>query len=100
MNSHDLTMAGFRVVACSSGPEALRLAKELRLQAITLDVMMPGMDGWPVLTAFKEDTETASIPVIILSIIDDRNLGHALGAADYLVKPWSATASWPCSRNT
>ena len=65
----------------------MRLARQLRPRAITLDVMMPGMDGWAVLSALKADPEVAAIPVLMLSIVDDRNLGHALGAADYLVKP-------------
>jgi CheY-like chemotaxis protein len=54
---------------------------------MTLDVMMPGVDGWAVLTELKADPRTADIPVIILSILDDKNLGFALGATDYLTKP-------------
>ena len=54
---------------------------------ITLDVMMPGMDGWAVLAALKSDPELADIPVIMVTIVDDKNLGYALGAADYLTKP-------------
>jgi CheY-like chemotaxis protein len=63
------------------------LARQLHPQVITLDVMMPGMDGWSVLSALKSDAGTADIPVIIVSIIDDKNLGYALGASEYLVKP-------------
>jgi CheY-like chemotaxis protein len=63
------------------------LARELHPTAITLDVMMPGMDGWAVLTALKADAALADIPVIMLTIVDDKNLGYALGAADYLTKP-------------
>jgi CheY-like chemotaxis protein len=55
--------------------------------AITLDVMMPGMDGWAVLSALKADPDVADIPVIMLTIVDDKNLGYALGASDYLTKP-------------
>src|SRR5262249_16188995 len=55
--------------------------------AITLDVMMPGLDGWAVLTALKADPLLADIPVIMLTIVDDKNLGYALGATDYLTKP-------------
>jgi CheY-like chemotaxis protein len=62
-------------------------ARELRPSAITLDVMMPGMDGWSVLSALKADPELADIPVIMLTIVDDKNLGYAMGAVDYLVKP-------------
>ena len=78
---------GFRVVATGRGEEALRLAREIAPDAITLDVMMPGMDGWAVLTALKADAATADIPVVMVTIVDDRNLGYALGAADYLTKP-------------
>lgn len=82
-----LSKEGLRVIAAGEGEEALRLAREVRPQVITLDVMMPGMDGWSVLSALKSDPATADIPVVIVSIIDDKNLGHALGASDYLVKP-------------
>src|SRR5262249_24565114 len=78
---------GIRVVSAAGGEEGLRLARELRPRAITLDVMMPGMDGWAVLTALKADAELADIPVIMLTIVDDKNLGFALGASDYLTKP-------------
>ena len=54
---------------------------------ITLDVLMPGMDGWSVLAALKADGALAEIPVVMLTMLDDRNLGYALGAADYLTKP-------------
>jgi signal transduction histidine kinase/CheY-like chemotaxis protein len=82
-----LSKEGFSVVGVGRGEEALQLARQLHPQAITLDVMMPGMDGWSVLSALKADKETADIPVVIVSIIDDKNLGYALGATDYLVKP-------------
>ena len=82
-----LVKEGFRVVAAAGGEEGLRLARELRPDAITLDVMMPGMDGWAVLTALKADPAVADIPVIMLTIVDDKNLGYALGAAEYLTKP-------------
>ncbi len=65
----------------------MRLAKDVRPQAITLDVLMPGMDGWAVLAALKADADLANIPVILLTILDDKNLGYALGASDYLTKP-------------
>ena len=78
---------GFRIVTAASGEEGLRLARELRPDVITLDVLMPGMDGWSVLAALKADAELADIPVVMLTMLDDRNLGYALGAADYLTKP-------------
>jgi CheY-like chemotaxis protein len=82
-----LTKEGFRVVTAPGGEDGLKLARELKPDAITLDVMMPGMDGWAVLTALKADPAVADIPVIMLTIVDDRNLGYTLGAADYLTKP-------------
>jgi CheY-like chemotaxis protein len=77
----------FHVTAAASGEEALRLARALRPDAITLDVLMPGMDGWAVLAALKADPALAAIPVVMLTIVDDRNLGLTLGAAEYLTKP-------------
>jgi signal transduction histidine kinase/CheY-like chemotaxis protein len=82
-----LDKEGFRVVTAAGGQEGLRLAKELRPDAITLDVMMPAMDGWAVLSALKSDPELSDIPVIMLTILDARNMGYALGASDYLTKP-------------
>lgn len=82
-----LTREGFEVHTAATGPEALRLARELRPSVITLDVLMPGMDGLAVLQALKADPELAAIPVVMVSTMGDRSLGAALGAADYLVKP-------------
>jgi PAS domain S-box-containing protein len=78
---------GFHVVSAATGEEGLRLAKALRPAVIALDVLMPGMDGWAVLTALKADPDLAGIPVIMLTIVDDKDMGYALGAADYLTKP-------------
>jgi signal transduction histidine kinase/DNA-binding response OmpR family regulator len=83
-----LQKEGFRVLAAATGEEALRLAREKRPDAISLDVLMPGMDGWTVLRSLKADPLTASIPVVMVSMLDDRDIGHALGAADYLTKPF------------
>jgi GAF domain-containing protein/CheY-like chemotaxis protein len=82
-----LVKEGFRVALATGGEEGVRLAMELRPDAITLDVMMPGMDGWAVLSALKAAPDLADIPVIMLTIVDDKNLGYALGASDYLTKP-------------
>ncbi len=82
-----LTREGFAVVTASSGRQGLELAKRLKPSAITLDVMMPGMDGWAVLTELQKDPETAGIPVILLTMLDEREMGFALGASDYLSKP-------------
>src|SRR5918911_1955847 len=82
-----LTREGFRAATATTGDEGLGLARELRPLAITLDVLMPGVDGWSVLSSLKADPATADIPAIILSIVDNKNLGFALGASDYLTKP-------------
>jgi len=79
--------AGVRVVTASDGREALRLAKTLHPAAITLDVMMPDMDGWEVLRELKLDPETRDIPVIMVTMTDDRETGYALGATEFLTKP-------------
>jgi CheY-like chemotaxis protein len=82
-----LTKEGYQVTTAASGPEGLARARQLKPAAITLDVMMPGMDGWAVLTTLKADPLTADIPVVMVTVVDEKNLGFALGAADYLVKP-------------
>ncbi|HEX8458977.1 MAG TPA: response regulator [Pyrinomonadaceae bacterium] len=83
-----LAKAGFRVECATDGEEALQLARALRPEAITLDVMMPGIDGWATLAALKADPELSGIPVIMLTIVDDKNKGYALGASDYMTKPF------------
>jgi len=82
-----LERGGFAAVAARGGQEGLRLVRELRPAAVTLDIMMPDLDGWTVLAAIKGDPELAGIPVVLMSIVDQKNRGYALGAADYLVKP-------------
>lgn len=82
-----LARQGLRIEHAASGEQALIFAKQLRPDAITLDVMMPGMDGWAVLSALKADPELAEIPVILLSFVGNKSLGFALGASDYLTKP-------------
>ncbi len=88
--SRMLSKEGFSVVAASGGEEGLRLARELRPHAITLDALMPGMDGWMVLAKLKADRELQEIPVIMISIEDRKEMGFALGASDYLTKPIDA----------
>jgi len=83
----DLTKEGYCVETAASGPEGISRARRLKPAAITLDVMMPGMDGWAVLTLLKADPATVDIPVVMLTVVDDKNLGFALGATDYLLKP-------------
>ena len=82
-----LQKAGVRVVTVSDGQEALNLARTLHPVAITLDVLMPGMDGWEVLRELKADKETRDIPVIMVTMTDDRELGYSLGATEFLTKP-------------
>jgi len=82
-----LNKEGFHVECAANGPEALLSMKRIRPTVITLDVMMPGMDGWAVLSKLKEDPLVADIPVIMLTIVDDKHFGHALGATEYLTKP-------------
>ncbi|MEM8777460.1 MAG: response regulator [Cyanobacteria bacterium P01_G01_bin.49] len=82
-----LTKQGFFVKTASSGQEGLKLAKEIQPDAIILDVMMPEMDGWAVLSTLKADTQLAQIPVTMMTMVDDKNRGFALGATDYLLKP-------------
>lgn len=82
-----LNREGFHVVTAASGQEGLRLAREQTPDAIVLDVMMPNMNGWVVLSALKTDPASASIPVVMVTLVDDKNLGYALGASDYLIKP-------------
>jgi CheY-like chemotaxis protein len=85
--SRMLTREGYRVVTASSGEEALEIAHAHRPIAITLDVMMPGMDGWAVLSRLKNDPTTAQIPVLMCTILRDDSIAYALGAAEFLTKP-------------
>jgi len=78
---------GFNVVTALSGEDGLRLAHKLKPAAITLDAMMPGMDGWSVLRALKVDPVLHNVPVVMLTMVDDKSKGYALGATDYLTKP-------------
>ncbi|MCU1262661.1 MAG: domain S-box [Bryobacterales bacterium] len=82
-----LARSGYRVEGALNGEEGLRMARRLHPDAITLDVMMPGMDGWTVLSRLKSDSDLAHIPVIMLTIVDEKNRGYSLGAADYVTKP-------------
>jgi len=82
-----LVREGFPVVTAANGVEGLRRAREVRPAAITLDVLMPDLDGWTVLAALKGDPELADIPVIFVTILDEKTKGYSLGATDYLVKP-------------
>lgn len=78
---------GFETHEASDGKTGIGLAKSLKPSVIILDVMMAGMDGWSVLTALKEDNELHHIPVIMLSMVDERDKGYELGVHEYLTKP-------------
>jgi len=82
-----LNSAGYLSVRARHGDEAIRLAREARPIAVTLDLVLPGIDGWEVLKTLKSDADTRDIPVVIISRVDERDLGVALGADDYFVKP-------------
>ncbi len=82
-----LSKLGYQVEIADNGEKGLRLAKKVLPDVITLDVMMPKMDGWEVLSHLKADPELAHIPVIMLSMIEDKSVGYSLGASDYLMKP-------------
>jgi signal transduction histidine kinase/CheY-like chemotaxis protein len=91
-NARDLLAAtvrreGYRVIEATDGESALALAREWHPDVITLDVLMPRMDGWAVLTALKSDPELAEIPVVIVTVLADRSIAVSLGAAEFLTKP-------------
>lgn len=82
-----LSRAGYRVIVAGSGQEGLARARAEHPDFITLDIMMPGMDGWSVLTALKSDPALKDIPVFVLTMTSEKSLGYALGAAQFLTKP-------------
>jgi PAS domain S-box-containing protein len=84
----DFSDQGYAVLHAMGGRDGLRVAKAARPDLITLDVIMPDLDGWSVLKALKDDRELRAIPVVLVTIMGDRDLGFALGAADFLTKPF------------
>jgi CheY-like chemotaxis protein len=78
---------GYRVIAAGNGVDALALAREYRPQAITLDVMMPKLDGWGALKELKADASLRNIPVIMVTVLNERGMAIPLGAADFVTKP-------------
>lgn len=82
-----LVREGYDVIEAESGSVGLELARKHQPFAITLDIMMPQMDGWAVLSALKADAQLANIPVVMLSLLEEKNLAYALGVSDYMVKP-------------
>jgi signal transduction histidine kinase len=85
----NLQGTGYAFVGAQSADEGIALARQLRPCVITLDIMMPHRDGWSVLQALKNDRDLRSIPVIIVSIVENRQLGFSLGVTDYIVKPFN-----------
>lgn len=85
--THFLTQNGFSVQAAAGGEEGLQLARELIPDVITLDVMMSGLDGWDVLRALKKDPQLRDIPVVLVTMVENRSMGYSLGATEYLSKP-------------
>ncbi len=88
----NLEDAGYHVVGATNSIDGLAKARSLEPMAITLDILMPEKDGWEVLSELKSDKCTKHIPVILLSIVDEKDLGYQLGAADYLLKPFDHDA--------
>jgi len=84
----NLSDAGYEVIGVTSGSEGLQRAQSMRPEAIILDILMSPRDGWQILRELKRSEHTRDIPVIVLSIVDDRKRGYRLGAADYLIKPF------------
>ncbi|NPE29047.1 response regulator [Methanococcoides sp. SA1] len=82
-----LVSEGYRVASAASGKEALELANRMDPFAITLDIMMPGMDGWDVIKHLKQENGTQDIPIIITSMVDEKKMGIIWGAAEYFIKP-------------
>ena len=85
--SRFLHKAGLEVVTAENGEQGLRLAHAIKPAVITLDVVMQGMDGWSMLSALKADPDLHNIPVVMLTMVDDKTRAYSLGATDYLTKP-------------
>jgi CheY-like chemotaxis protein len=88
--THHLERAGFDVTQVGDGKRVIQLAKEVKPKAITLDILLPDTDGWEVLKSLKADPLTKEIPVFVISITEDRELGLSLGARDFFFKPIDA----------
>lgn len=82
-----LGRAGYRVITANNGTDGLAMARTHHPDFITLDIMMPGVDGWSVLTSLKADPGLKDIPVFVLTMTNEKSLGYALGAAQFLTKP-------------
>ena len=78
---------GFEARTAADGATGLQMARELKPRAILLDVMMPGIDGWSVLSALKHDEQLSEVPVVMVTFVEQRALAASLGATDYVMKP-------------
>jgi DNA-binding response OmpR family regulator len=85
-----LISKGYEVIFAENGETGIKLAISKQPFAITLDLLLPNKDGWSILKELKENFSTKDIPVILISIIGDKNLGYGLGAFEYFIKPISA----------
>src|SRR5438270_3474559 len=90
--TRQLANAGYRTEVAKTGSQALERARQLKPAAITLDIIMPELDGWEVITRLKSDEATSSMPIVVWSVVDNPELGMALGAIDYFVKPVNSSA--------
>ncbi|RJQ51926.1 MAG: response regulator [Desulfobacteraceae bacterium] len=82
-----LNKEGLTIVSATDGKQGLQVARTVRPDIITLDALMPRMDGWAVLASLKADSDLADIPVIMLTILDEKQMGYAMGVTDYMTKP-------------
>jgi signal transduction histidine kinase/DNA-binding response OmpR family regulator len=85
--TRQLLEAGYRTELARTGTEALEKARSLKPAAITLDIILPEIDGWEVINRLKSDEATSGIPIVVVSVVDNPELGMSLGAIDYFVKP-------------
>ena len=87
--NHELSGRGYQVIEASGGREAIALAREHHPDLITLDVLMPDIDGLDVTAVLKSDPDTRDIPILIISVVEEKEKGYRLGVSDYIVKPFS-----------
>jgi signal transduction histidine kinase/DNA-binding response OmpR family regulator len=85
--TNTLTGAGYRTISAYTGTQAVAIAQKMQPFAITLDIMLPGLDGWDVMKCLKSDPLTRNIPVIVISMIDEKECAHSYGITDYFTKP-------------
>jgi CheY-like chemotaxis protein len=89
--THHLSQEGFMVETALGGAEGTRVAQEIRPDVVILDVLMPDVDGWDVLVTLKDDPDLCDTPVIMLTVVDEKERAVQLGASDYIIKPIDRT---------